>query len=801
MDTQTQDLIFFVLIVFVLVLGLRTRARQQPRGHGRSLAPRVPRPNRASEAETLGSRAFRYGMWALFTWGVWRAFEWLGAPAAQSRHGVAAWLPLLWQAWPGSLYVALLTITLILYLREYGQAGQGDDRITTRPPLHLVAPHLWAALWLSLVARKDADVQARHQAATRAALQAAEQRHASAQQARQLDQRVEALEAALLATMANSGATITRREVRTWTEWQGEGQARHAIPREEPYEIPSFHVTGEWRYTHDEGILAVFRPEFDEFGLVPATLATWKRIASDHAAYLAQVPSDLVSYDETTHALSIWLLPPIAAPIEIEREITAQDLGATPPAMPEDLSPLSPDGPPLDLLSAPNRHAAGRPNEGKTAADAVLRAMAQAGIEGAEPLDILPGPVVSTIIIRPPSTARAPQILGLEEELRFRTGEAGLRLAKAPGVAGAVAIEVPVGSRASVPLRSVVASQEIRSAHGDLVAALGVTTRGLPIATDVAAWPHGLVAGQTGGGKSVFINALLISLLLRYPPAGLRLILIDPKRVELSAYRPLPHLLCPPVHTPAQSATAFAWAVEEMLARYDQMTAKGVKKLSDLNRRLAPEGQIPYIIVVVDEAQDLMSDKETKEAVVEASKRLAAMGRASGVHLWYSTQKPIVEVVPTTVKGNLPTRVAFRTVTTAESSVILDQAGAETLLGQGDALIKAVDGTITRIQSPFVEDEEVKRVVQWWADRVLQQFDPTLMSALGLPMPNAANDAHGEADDDDDHDGWDDGAGAGGGPSGPPRNPPRTPGGKNLRVVIGGRVVLDEHGHRPRPGR
>jgi DNA segregation ATPase FtsK/SpoIIIE-like protein len=284
---------------------------------------------------------------------------------------------------------------------------------------------------------------------------------------------------------------------------------------------------------------------------------------------------------------------------------------------------------------------------------------------------------------------------------------------RAEGWPGCAAVEVPNARRATVALRAVLA--ELRDAGGEMAAPLGVATDGTPAAADIADWPHGLAAGATGAGKSVFVNAVLVSLLLRYSPRRLRLVLIDPKRVEFSLYRGLPHLARPIVVGTDEAVTALEDAVAEMHRRYAALERAGARKLSEYNA-LAPEDRrLPRLLVVIDEAQALMADKEMAAAVVAASKALAAMGRAAGVHMLYGTQYPLATVIPSALKANTPTRVALLVPSRVNSQVILDQDGAEALLGAGDMLVCVGGGAeVRRLQSAFVSEEEVRAVVAWW---------------------------------------------------------------------------------------
>ncbi len=380
----------------------------------------------------------------------------------------------------------------------------------------------------------------------------------------------------------------------------------------------------------------------------------------------------------------------------------------------DDTSPLGPGLPPLDLLAVPP--APPDQEDGADVARRVLEALHAQGIGDARAAAVRIGPTVTTVIVRPPGGPGAARILRLGEDLRFRLGLGGIMVRRAEGWPGCAAIEVPNARRARVSLRAVLA--RLRDGSGEMLAPLGVSTDGTPLLTDLADWPHGLVAGTTGGGKSVFVNSVLVSLLLRYRPDQLRLLLLDPKRVELSMYRGLPHLARPIVAGVEGAVAALQDAVAEMRRRYAALERAGARKLSEYNARVPAADRLPRLLIVIDEAQALMVDKDSADEVVAASKDLAAMGRAAGVHLLYCTQYPLATIIPSALKANTPTRVALLVPSRVNSQVILDQEGAEELLGAGDMLV-CLGGAaeVRRVQSAFVSEDEVRAVVAWWARR------------------------------------------------------------------------------------
>jgi S-DNA-T family DNA segregation ATPase FtsK/SpoIIIE len=313
------------------------------------------------------------------------------------------------------------------------------------------------------------------------------------------------------------------------------------------------------------------------------------------------------------------------------------------------------------------------------------------------------------------------------------------RVAVVPG-RNVIGIELPNQRREAVCLRELLASDAMERSAGALTLALGKDIGGTPVIVDLARMPHLLIAGTTGSGKSVGINAMILSLLYRLPPNVCKFILIDPKMLELSVYDGIPHLLAPVVTEPSKAVVALKWTVREMEERYRAMSQLGVRNITGFNARVAEaknkgealtrrvqtgfdedgnprfEDQeldlvsLPLIVVVVDEMADLMlvAGKDIEAAV----QRLSQMARAAGIHLIMATQRPSVDVITGTIKANFPTRISFQVTSKIDSRTILGEQGAEQLLGQGDMLFMAPGGRVTRVHGPFVSDGEVEAVVQ-----------------------------------------------------------------------------------------
>jgi DNA segregation ATPase FtsK/SpoIIIE, S-DNA-T family len=326
-----------------------------------------------------------------------------------------------------------------------------------------------------------------------------------------------------------------------------------------------------------------------------------------------------------------------------------------------------------------------------------------------------PGPAVTQYELQPGAGVQVKRITALQNDLSLALAASPLRIeAPIPGKA-AVGIEVPNKSAALVTIREVLETAAFREGTNKLALGLGNDVSGQSIIADLTRMPHLLIAGATGQGKSVCINALITSLLFQVTPEHMRLLLIDPKRVELTGYNGLPHLALPVLVESHQAAAALRWAVAEMDRRYKMFSAEGVRNIAAYNdkatQRLAR--QLPYIVIVIDELADLMmvAAGEIEELIC----RIAQLARAVGIHLIIATQRPSTDIITGLIKANIPSRIAFAVGSQVDSRVILDSGGAEKLLGRGDMLYQPVDaGKPTRIQGAFVSDREVEGVVKFW---------------------------------------------------------------------------------------
>jgi DNA segregation ATPase FtsK/SpoIIIE, S-DNA-T family len=360
------------------------------------------------------------------------------------------------------------------------------------------------------------------------------------------------------------------------------------------------------------------------------------------------------------------------------------------------------------------------------------------GVRG-EIIQVRPGPVVTLYELEPAPGIKSSRVIGLADDIARSMSAIAARVAVVPG-RNAIGIELPNQRRETVFLREILASQDFESSKAKLGLALGKTINGEAVVADLAKMPHVLVAGTTGSGKSVAINTMIMSLVYKMTPKECRLIMIDPKMLELSVYDGIPHLLTPVVTDPKKAVVALKWTVKEMEDRYRKMSKVGVRNIDGYNLRVAQADQngeqvtrtvqtgfdrhtgeamyetetldmkpMPYIVVIIDEMADLMmvAGKDIEGAV----QRLAQMARAAGIHVIMATQRPSVDVITGTIKANFPTRISFQVTSKIDSRTILGEMGAEQLLGQGDMLYMAGGGRIQRVHGPFVSDEEVEKIV------------------------------------------------------------------------------------------
>src|SRR5437868_1616731 len=339
-------------------------------------------------------------------------------------------------------------------------------------------------------------------------------------------------------------------------------------------------------------------------------------------------------------------------------------------------------------------------------------------------VQIHPGPVVTTFEFKPDAGVKYAKITGLAEDLCLAMQADSVLIDRIPGKS-TVGIQIPNRTREQISLRELLESEAYKRSTSKLTVALGKTIHGEPYMADLAMMPHLLIAGSTGAGKSVGINSMLTSILYRATPDDVRLIMIDPKRLELGMYEDIPHLLTPVVVDPKQAANALRWAVREMEERYKTLAAEGVRNIEQYNRNIqhaiaekevpadseAPR-PLPFIVVVIDELADLMmvASNEVEESIC----RLAQMARAVGIHLILATQRPSVDVITGLIKANLPSRISFRVSSKIDSRTILDGNGAEQLLGKGDMLfLPPASSRCIRLHGPYISEQESARLASF----------------------------------------------------------------------------------------
>ncbi|MGP8123144.1 MAG: DNA translocase FtsK, partial [Xanthobacteraceae bacterium] len=516
---------------------------------------------------------------------------------------------------------------------------------------------------------------------------------------------------------------------------------------------------------------------FLEHALLSLKARAWRLARSAYGLLVATRESPRVALDRREPQLGAGRASPSIAPHgdadldeEVEEDEAEEDApvaraprkrAAKPPAKRASSSFVLP---PLSVLTA------AKASDRKTLSTAELETnstmlegvLQDFGVRG-EITNARPGPVVTLYELEPAPGIKSSRVIGLADDIARSMSALSARVAVVPG-RNAIGIELPNEYREKVYLRELLATKEGSESAAKLPLCLGKNIGGEPVIVDLARMPHLLIAGTTGSGKSVAINTMILSLLYRLRPDQCRLIMVDPKMLELSVYDGIPHLLTPVVTDPKKAVVALKWAVREMEQRYKNMAKLGVRNIDGYNARLAEaraNGEelsrtihtgfdketgtaiyeaekleldpLPYIVVIVDEMADLMmvAGKDIEGAV----QRLAQMARAAGLHVILATQRPSVDVITGTIKANFPTRISFQVTSKIDSRTILNEQGAEQLLGQGDMLYMAGGGRISRVHGPFVSDEEVEKVVR----HLKSQGVPQYLEAVTAEEPQDAD--------------------------------------------------------------
>jgi S-DNA-T family DNA segregation ATPase FtsK/SpoIIIE len=409
--------------------------------------------------------------------------------------------------------------------------------------------------------------------------------------------------------------------------------------------------------------------------------------------------------------------------------------------------------PPVALLDAPKTERKIDERELMDGARLLEEKCREFAVEGTV-VQIHPGPVVTTFEFKPDAGVKYSKITGLAEDLCLAMQAESVLIDRIPGKS-TVGIQIPNRNREQISLRELLESDAYRRSTSKLTLTLGKTIHGEPYMADLTAMPHLLIAGSTGAGKSVGINGMLTSMLYRATPDDVRLIMIDPKRLELGMYEDIPHLLTPVVVDAKQAANALRWAVREMEERYKTLAAEGVRNIDQYNRnvqhalaekRTPQNGELPkplpFIVVVIDELADLMmvASNEVEESIA----RLAQMARAVGIHLILATQRPSVDVITGLIKANLPSRIAFRVASKIDSRTILDSNGAEQLLGRGDMLfLPPATSRFLRLHGPYISEQESARLASF----LRKQGKPTYDETITAEEKTAADGVDLEKDD------------------------------------------------------
>jgi S-DNA-T family DNA segregation ATPase FtsK/SpoIIIE len=398
--------------------------------------------------------------------------------------------------------------------------------------------------------------------------------------------------------------------------------------------------------------------------------------------------------------------------------------------------------PPVGLLKVPPASELKRSREElQENAETLRRKLGDFEVDG-RIVQVSPGPIITSYEFEPAPGVKVSQVVNRADDLALALKSASVRIVGPIPGRGTIAVEVPNAEAATVYLREIFMSAEFAESKGKLPLALGKDVTGLPVVSDLTAMPHLLVAGATGSGKSVGLNSMICSILYKATPADVRFLMIDPKRLELSIYEGIPHLLAPVVTDAKEAAARLRWIVGKMDERYKQLQAKQVRNIEGYNKEVPLEERLPYWVVVVDELADLMmvSAGEVQTSLV----RLAQIARAVGIHLIIATQRPSVDVVTGLIKANFPTRIAFQVASKVDSRTVLDGNGAEQLLGRGDMIfVPPGAARPTRVHGAWVADDEVKAICEFLRKQGTAVYEEVV-------LPTEEEVAEGEAADRDD---------------------------------------------------
>ena len=486
-------------------------------------------------------------------------------------------------------------------------------------------------------------------------------------------------------------------------------QKKQLPPAVEP-EIPVKHKT---HYTND--IMSQIESDID----APVSVA-----ATDNAPFFE---AELVDVIPT----------PAVKPDPAVRKVTANEAAASAQEVKEEIEKAKEAPkvvykyPPIDLLKNPGRSAADGTAEMKRNSARLNETLESFKID-AHIINVTRGPSVTRYEVELDKGVRLNKLTTVADDIALSLGVSSVRIAPVPGKISVVGIEVPNMAVTTVALREVIDSKEFKASHSKSTFSVGKDIGGNCIVGNIAKMPHMLIAGTTGSGKSVCMNSIIISLLYKAAPDEVKLIMVDPKMVELGIYNDIPHLLIPVVTDPKKAAGSLQWAVTEMMRRYKMMSDAGVRDLESFNSIVESEQEgekLPQVVIIIDELADLMlvAAKEVEDSIC----RIAQMGRAAGMHLIIATQRPSSDVITGLMKANIPSRIAFSVASAMESRIILDTQGAEKLVGKGDMLFAPIGtGKPQRVQGCFVTDAEVEAVANFVKNNFKPSYDESIMDEI-----------------------------------------------------------------------
>lgn len=482
------------------------------------------------------------------------------------------------------------------------------------------------------------------------------------------------------------------------------------------------------------------------------------KIAQPKKQLIEDIPKDMPELDvkPIIHTEPVPTSMEELAPLEpLEKpKVTAKDAALSAAEVAQEIEQAAQEEkpvyifPPIDLLKKPFASTGNGTEEMKENSRRLNETLASFKIE-AHIINVTRGPSVTRYEVELDKGVRLNKLTTVADDIALSLGASGVRIAAVPGKISVVGIEVPNRTVTAVSLREVIDSNEFSNAKSKSSFAVGKDIGGSCIVGNIAKLPHMLIAGTTGSGKSVCMNSIIISLLYKASPEDVKLIMIDPKMVELGIYNAIPHLLIPVVTDPKKAAGSLQWAVTEMMRRYKSMSDAGVRDLESYNSIMEAEGndKLPQVVCIIDELADLMlvAAKEVEESIC----RIAQMGRAAGIHLIIATQRPSADVITGLMKANIPSRIAFAVASAMESRIILDTMGAEKLVGKGDMLYSPIgSGKPVRVQGCFVTDEEVEAVASFVKENFSANYDDVVMKDIekkaaqtGSSKPSSISDA------------------------------------------------------------